>query len=87
MLRLQCMHCWPITIRHCMPTAEEGSTDPMNSSVANPYYMGKVGLDEFIPYVVKTYMDDVQSVRCFITCRSWRVILTPDCCDRNLQKP
>mgnify|MGYP002681683191 FL=1 len=25
--------------------------------------MGKVGLDEFIPYVVKTYMDDIQSVR------------------------
>lgn len=65
MLRLQCMHLLahydsPLYVRLLI----KGSTDPYEFIRRKSiYYMGKVGLDEFIPYVVKTYMDDDQSVR------------------------
>ncbi len=65
MLRLQCMH---LLARYQGPLYVEllkmGSADPYEFIRRKSiYFMGKVGLDEFIPYVVKTYMDDVQSVR------------------------
>jgi len=65
MLRLQCMHLLahydsPLYVQ----LLKKGSEDPYEFIRRKSiYYMGKVGLDEFIPFVVKTYMDDIQSVR------------------------
>lgn len=65
MLRLQCMHLLahydsPLYVQ----LLKKGATDPYEFIRRKSiYYMGKVGLDEFIPYVVQTYMEDVQSVR------------------------